>query len=141
MGPVLLGACAPHRLLVTTPNKEYNLNFRMEPDDWDGTTRVPDPGSYQLRNLDHQFEWTRAEFRAWAEGVAQQYGYVVTFDGVGGGPFDEVVPYGEWRGGGPQTQAAVFERAGEWVAGDPGAPLHEHGQAVLWSLEEVVGVQ
>ena len=34
----------------------------------------------------------------------------MTLHGIGGGPLDEVVPRGEWRGPGPITQAAIFER-------------------------------
>ena len=62
--------------------------------------------------------------------------------GVGGGPLDEEPVHGEWRGVGPVTQVAVFERAGAWAAGvsEVGAPLHEHGQAVVWSSGEVVGL-
>ena len=111
VGPALLGRCAPRWLLVTTPNKEYNLNFIQPPADWeDGLGPPPPPGSYPVRNADHRFEWTRAEFRAWAEALAETYHYTARFDGIGGGPMDEVVPYGVWRGGGPQTQAVLFTK-------------------------------
>ena len=51
---------------------------------------------------------------------------------------DETVPHGVWRGPGPQTQAAVFERttaapaaAAEGGGGGDGR-LHEHGDAIVW---------
>lgn len=153
VGPVLLGVCAPKWLIVSTPNKEYNLNFMRKPDDWiDGGSLKPPPvGNYPLRNPDHKFEWTRAEFRAWAELLSQDFGYTVTFHGIGGGPFDEKVPYGVWRGSGPQTQVAIFERngvAGADEAADvraqgPAAalpPLHEHAESVVWSSAAVAEV-
>lgn len=36
-----------------------------------------------LRHGDHKFEWTRAEFRAWASALAQQHGYSVEFVDIG----------------------------------------------------------
>ena len=123
------------------------------PDEWvegDPNTapmRVPVVGGYPLRDPDHRFEWTRAEFRTWAEGLAKQFGYTATFDGIGGGAFDEKVPYGVWRGPGPQTQVAIFERkdaganAGgvENGAGAAAAPLHHaHAEAVVWTSAPAV---
>ena len=143
MGGVLLGGCAPRRLVVSTPNKEYNLNFSERPADWiDGEMRVPDVKGYELRDPDHKFEWTRSEFKAWAEGLARQYGYTVTFHGVGGGPFDEKVAYGIWQGPGPQTQVAVFEKEGPHRPADGSAatpaPLHQHADAVVWPAASAV---
>ena len=46
------------------------------------------------------FEWSRAEFQAWANRVAGKFGYRVTFRGVG--PDDPEV--------GPPTQMGVFVR-------------------------------
>ena len=143
LGPALLGLCKPRYLLVTTPNKEWNLHLISRPAEWiDGSMHVPDPGGYPLRNPDHRFEFTRAEFRSWAEGLAAQFGYTARFVGIGGGPFDEVVPYGVWRGAGPQTQAVVFERVASVGAHDGAgaptdAPLHEHEGAVHWSSQSM----
>jgi hypothetical protein len=53
-----------------------------------------------LRHGDHRFEWTRAEFRDWARGVAASNGYTVEFRAVG----DEDAKLG------PPTQMAVFDR-------------------------------
>ena len=47
---------------------------------------------------DHRFEWTRAQFRDWAGGVAARHGYQVSYRPVGRD--DPEV--------GPPTQLAVF---------------------------------
>ncbi len=54
----------------------------------------------EFRHPDHRFEWTRAEFAAWAQGVAGRHGYAVRTLPVG--QDDPVV--------GPPTQMAVFSR-------------------------------
>ncbi|MDR1911304.1 MAG: hypothetical protein LBQ52_03010, partial [Helicobacteraceae bacterium] len=36
-----------------------------------------------LRHSDHRFEWTRDEFRDWANRVAQKYSYSVQFSDIG----------------------------------------------------------
>ena len=53
-----------------------------------------------MRHRDHRFEWTRAEFGAWARRVAGDYGYQVRFLPVGP----------EHPDAGPPTQLAVFDR-------------------------------
>jgi hypothetical protein len=56
----------------------------------------------KFRHRDHRFEWTRAEFHAWAEYVAERYGYTARFLPIG--PDDPAV--------GSPTQMVVFtERA------------------------------
>src|SRR5262249_37433677 len=60
----------PRHVLVTPPNREYNVLFPTLP-----------PG--KLRHGDHRFEWTRAEFAAWAEATAARFGYRVSFESVG----------------------------------------------------------
>ncbi|HET7490080.1 MAG TPA: 3' terminal RNA ribose 2'-O-methyltransferase Hen1 [Acidimicrobiales bacterium] len=77
----------PRTVVVTTPNVEYNACFESLP-----------AGS--LRHRDHRFEWTRAEFAAWAEAVAARHGYRVGFHGIGTEDPDRGAP----------TQMAVFER-------------------------------
>ena len=52
--------------MVSTPNAEYNARYR-------GLA----PGA--MRHPDHRFEWTRAEFRDWAAGVAGRRGYQVRY--------------------------------------------------------------
>jgi hypothetical protein len=56
---VVFGHAQPRAVLLTTPNREYNPLFGLQPD--------------QRRHPDHQFEWTRAEFEAWAQRVAERY--------------------------------------------------------------------
>ena len=84
---VVFEHAAPRVVVVTTPNVEYNVRF-------EGLT----PGT--KRHVDHRFEWTRAEFELWANGVAVRRGYEVNFTGIG--PDDTVV--------GTPTQMAVFTR-------------------------------
>ncbi|MEU6095821.1 3' terminal RNA ribose 2'-O-methyltransferase Hen1 [Streptomyces sp. NPDC047079] len=84
----VFGAARPRTVLVTTPNVEYNVR-------WDSL-----PAGH-VRHGDHRFEWTRREFRAWADAVAGRHGYGVRFVPVG--PDDPEV--------GPPTQMAVFTLA------------------------------
>lgn len=81
----VFGAARPRAVVVTTPNAEYNVRWETLP-----------AGS--VRHADHRFEWSRAEFRAWAEKVAAAYGYTVELRPVG--PLDEEV--------GAPTQLALF---------------------------------
>jgi 3' terminal RNA ribose 2'-O-methyltransferase Hen1 len=60
----------PPVVVLTTPNKEYNANY--------GFLQADD-----LRHGDHRFEWTRAQFRAWANSTAEKFGYRVQFSEVG----------------------------------------------------------
>jgi 3' terminal RNA ribose 2'-O-methyltransferase Hen1 len=64
-------ACAkPQMVVVTTPNREYNAKFEgMKPG--------------EMRHADHRFEWTRAEFAAWAGHVAERFGYGVSIEPLG----------------------------------------------------------
>lgn len=78
---------APPLVVVTTPNREYNALF-------EGMAEG------ELRHGDHRFEWTRAEFGAWAAAVADRFGYGLSLEGIG-----EVHP--EY---GAPTQIAIFER-------------------------------
>lgn len=82
------GAAAPRAVIVTTPNQEYNSLY-------------PSLSAGTMRHPDHRFEWTRAEFRSWAESVGENYGYVVDFQGIG--PEDEEA--------GTATQMAIFRSA------------------------------
>jgi 3' terminal RNA ribose 2'-O-methyltransferase Hen1 len=83
----VFGSAGLSTVVVTTPNAEYNRMWETLP-----------AGSF--RHPDHRFEWTRAEFAAWAAGVAARFGYTTRFLPVG--PEDAVV--------GSPTQLAVFER-------------------------------
>jgi 3' terminal RNA ribose 2'-O-methyltransferase Hen1 len=83
----LFGAARPKTVVLTTPNVEYNGLFPTLP-------------AGRLRHRDHRFEWTRAEFRDWAERVCDRYGYTAAFSPVG--PEDPAV--------GSPTQMGVFTR-------------------------------
>ena len=47
------------------------------------TSSTPAIAPDGLRHADHRFEWTRSEFAAWANAVADAYGYSVEFERVG----------------------------------------------------------
>ena len=53
-----------------------------------------------MRHRDHRFEWSRAEFQAWAEGVCERHGYQVEFLPIG----DDDPELG------PPTQMGVFSQ-------------------------------
>lgn len=84
---VVFGEARPGMVVITTPNAEYNVKF-------------PNLPAGRFRHKAHRFEWSRAEFAAWAEGVARRYGYTVALRPVG--PEDPVV--------GAPTQMAVLRR-------------------------------
>ncbi|MEQ9066342.1 MAG: 3' terminal RNA ribose 2'-O-methyltransferase Hen1, partial [Gimesia chilikensis] len=56
----------PKTVVLTTPNREYNLMWETLPAD-------------QLRHADHRFEWKRSEFQTWATGNAEQFGNSVRY--------------------------------------------------------------
>ncbi len=92
MERVVFGFAKPGLVIVTTPNREFNV---MWPD-------LP-PGS--LRHKDHRFEWTRDQFRAWSAGICARFGYTVDVRGVGAeGTTQDAV------GVGSPTQLGVFTR-------------------------------
>ncbi len=77
----------PGLVVLTTPNAEYNALFENLP-------------AGKFRHPDHRFEWTRAEFEAWANTTADRFGYTVEFAPVGA--FDDTL--------GAPTQAGLFVR-------------------------------
>ena len=83
---VLFKFTQPKTIIITTPNVEYNNNFRFLP-------------TGQLRHPDHRFEWTRKEFQFWCKRVASQYAYQVRFSPIG--LEDPLL--------GPPTQMAIFQ--------------------------------
>jgi 3' terminal RNA ribose 2'-O-methyltransferase Hen1 len=82
---VLFEFARPQTVVVTTPNVEYNVKFETLP-------------AGKLRHRDHRFEWTRAEFQAWATAMAERFGYSVHFLPIG--PEDPIV--------GSPTQMGIF---------------------------------
>jgi 3' terminal RNA ribose 2'-O-methyltransferase Hen1 len=86
---VLFECAKPKTVVITTPNREYNVQWETLP-------------AGKFRHRDHRFEWTRAEFQAWANRVTERSGYKVRFLPVG--PEDAAV--------GAPTQMAIFEMGG-----------------------------
>jgi len=84
--PALFGQMRPLRAIVTTPNAEFN--------DLLGVPRN------RFRHPGHRFEWTRAQFRGWADRLAGAGGYDVACHDIGGKHPDL----------GGASQMAVFHR-------------------------------
>ncbi|GMA26033.1 3' terminal RNA ribose 2'-O-methyltransferase Hen1 [Luteimicrobium album] len=82
---VVFGAARPRAVLVTTPNREYNVRYE---------------GLTGMRHPDHRFEWSRAELQDWAGRVATAHGYTVELRGIGDVDPDLGAP----------THLAVFRR-------------------------------
>ncbi len=59
---VLFEYARPSVIVLTTPNREYNVRFESLP-------------AGRFRHRDHRFEWTRAELRDWASRMAGRFGY------------------------------------------------------------------
>ncbi|MCC6359445.1 MAG: 3' terminal RNA ribose 2'-O-methyltransferase Hen1 [Phycisphaerales bacterium] len=90
MERVVFESIRPLLILVTTPNREYNVM-------WESLS------AGALRHRDHRFEWTRDEFRAWAAAVAARNSYGVEVRPIG----DSAVSTDGLDVGAP-TQMAVF---------------------------------
>jgi len=82
---VLFEFARPGLVVVTTPNSEYNAKFEKL-------------HAGEFRHKDHRFEWTRAEFQSWCNGIAKRHRYEVRFLPIG----DEDASLG------PPTQMGVF---------------------------------
>ena len=85
----VFGLLRPGRVIVTTPNAEFNHLLGVPP--------------HRLRHPGHRFEWNRARFRDWARRVAGRTGYAVGFRDIGGAHPDL----------GGASQMAVFDRQSE----------------------------
>lgn len=85
---VLFEFARPRTVVLTTPNREFNVTWESLP-------------AGQFRHSDHRFEWSRQEFQEWSAGVADRFGYTVRFLPVG----QEHPEFG------PPTQMGVFELA------------------------------
>lgn len=83
----VFGHARPNAVVVTTPNAEYNSLY-------------PSLAAGRFRHPDHRFEWTRAEFAEWAQGVCDRHGYVVEYRPVG--DVDSLL--------GSPTQLALFRK-------------------------------
>jgi len=67
---VLFEFTHPSVVIITTPNSEYNVK-------WEALA------GGKFRHRDHRFEWTRAEFKKWAEGICQRFKYDMRFLPIG----------------------------------------------------------
>ena len=86
MERAVFGTFRPGIVVVTTPNAEFN--------------RLLGVPARRFRHPGHRFEWTRAQFRAWAGAVATRHGYHVDHADIGGAHPDL----------GGTSQMAVFAR-------------------------------
>lgn len=84
---VLFEFARPRTVVLTTPNREFNVTWATLP-------------AGKFRHPDHRFEWSRQEFQVWGKGIAERFGYSVRFLPVG----PEHSEYG------PPTQMGVFQR-------------------------------
>jgi len=83
---VLFEFAKPKIVVLTTPNKEYNIVWeKLEAD--------------IMRHSDHRFEWTRNEFREWTKHISEKYNYQV-----------EILPVGDdVENVGSPSQMAIFK--------------------------------
>ena len=86
---VVFEFAAPKTVILTTPNREYNANYKSLGED-------------EMRHGDHRFEWTREEFKNWTRHICETFGYTVEITGIGE-PDEEY---------GCPTQMGVFTKNG-----------------------------
>lgn len=67
----VFGGMRPRTVVITTPNADLNPLLG-----------VP---AHRLRHPDHRFEWGRARFRRWSQGVAERNGYAAADAELAGG--------------------------------------------------------
>ena len=63
-------AMRPATVIITTPNAEYNPLLGVPP--------------HRFRHPGHRFEWDRAKFLKWAEGVAERQRYAMVCSPIAG---------------------------------------------------------
>lgn len=97
--------------------------FKMRPG---GHVFVGSFGSEEVRNFDHKFEWTRAEFEEWCQFNARRFGYSVSFGGVGNPPEQHLQSIGFC------TQYAVF------VLSEESSQVIEWELSLGWKEHELV---
>ena len=83
---VLFEFAKPKTVVLTTPNKEYNVMWEKL-------------DAEEMRHYDHRFEWTRKEFAEWANRIGEIYNYSA-----------EILPIGdEEENVGAPSQMAIFK--------------------------------
>ncbi|CAD7697612.1 unnamed protein product [Ostreobium quekettii] len=137
VGSAILGSLKPRLFVASTPNWEYNAVLREL-----GGCQGGPPGrdGTPMRCSDHRFEWTRAEFEDWGQKLADQFGYSVTFEGIGHAINEaealQVEEFQQTQDVGSASQMAVFIRGAE-----KSVPLHDvsepcQGLELVWDLQE-----
>lgn len=130
-GNVVLSSFRPKILIVSTPNYEYNVILQkstLQNQEAADPDEKNQPQTCKFRNLDHKFEWTRAQFNQWASGLANMHNYSVEFSGVGGA--GDVEP-------GFASQIAIFRR-GDDSSRCMDDVAHRYATIWEWSRENVV---
>ncbi|KAF8064611.1 HEN1 [Scenedesmus sp. PABB004] len=158
LGDAVLGGLRPRAAVFTTPNWEYNAVLQLCAPPGGGPAPAwpgpPGRDGAPLRHAGHRFEWTRAEFAAWAEELAARHGCSVQVLGLGRAIREEealaAMPCGAGGAGGREaddgaappgdalrpesgvgaaTQVAVFRRRAdaEQPGGSGGAAMGEAG--------------
>lgn len=82
----LFGDMRPGHVIATTPNADYNPVLGVPP--------------HRFRHPGHHFEWDRARFARWSDGIAARHHYDVTRQDIG--------PTHPQLGG--ASQMAIFQR-------------------------------
>lgn len=67
---VVFEYAVPKTVIITTPNRDYNVNYEFLRED-------------SLRHPDHRFEFSREDFGNWTEEICRKFGYTVEITGVG----------------------------------------------------------
>jgi 3' terminal RNA ribose 2'-O-methyltransferase Hen1 len=67
---VLFEFAKPGTIVLTTPNREYNVVYEKMNDE-------------EMRHDDHRFEWTRKEFAMWANKTGKKFNYKVELFPIG----------------------------------------------------------
>lgn len=70
MEKVVFGYAKPQTVIITTPNREYNVNYEHMKEN-------------ALRHSDHRFEWSRKEFKEWTNHICKEFGYRCEIKGIG----------------------------------------------------------
>ena len=125
MEQVVFAHARPRRVVITTPNREYNVHWQAL-------------GEERLRHGDHRFEWSRAECEAWATRVASAHGYDYTRSDLG--PEETAAE----RDIGAPSQIVVFDRLDGPVVGDAGegvGALAVTPESVVDAADAVVRVE
>uniref|UniRef100_A0A1B0DAK9 Small RNA 2'-O-methyltransferase n=1 Tax=Phlebotomus papatasi TaxID=29031 RepID=A0A1B0DAK9_PHLPP len=82
----------PQIAIFTTPNSDFNILFATLP-------------AQKFRHDDHKFEWSREQFREWADNLTERFpDYSVDVQGIGPAPEGAEEDYGCC------SQAAIFVR-------------------------------